>query len=568
MENNSNLTKLIKMKARALEISDDSKEQNLKEYATLAKKISEKDYKTLIDKINNIFHHNYTLEEEYTYLEEIELDYQQFKERYNKFKEIYQKYSITPLELPKIEDINISAIKKRKNIILYYLINQRNIENVNKKIEYYSNSLAEAEQLKIKIAEIISRLEKELLDLFLTSEGRLNENGTSKATSTVAEYKNNGLDINLLIGDKTLLDETIEKVDHQRTEAEENLKAIEICYNNLQNEESQNILQTATKETINLRYKLILLRIASIIASQETDYYKSITKRQNLIDLINYRKNCLRTLGIELLIDPMTRIKIQEQLSKITSYEENSKRISELREKINSASSELEELMYQNKVFKNALSQKMEYIKKAPFIIEQNSSNINNTSRDSKKNDTIPNNVGQPNKVVSISSQTANMNSTIINQKTKNVIKRINELLYPEEKIEKNSINKKEEIEFELTSIKASINPSNQIIIPPPQIVNKNTVEPLFEDMATEPFKKISFFDEKREEETSKPNINFSNKQEKIETKPDESFWPIIDPIKSTIPIAENNSTSFDNQMKVFAELTGEDQKIRSRKVA
>ena len=155
----------------------------------------------------------------------------------------------------------------------------------------------------------------------------MNQDGMSKPINTITEYKNSELDLNLLIGNKTFLDETIEKVEQQRNEAEENLKATEICYNNLRNEESRNILQTATKETIKLRYKLVLLRIASIIANQETDYYKSITKRQNLIDLINYRKNCLKTLGIELLIDPMTRIKISEQLSKIASYEENSKRI-------------------------------------------------------------------------------------------------------------------------------------------------------------------------------------------------------------------------------------------------
>ncbi len=544
MENNSNLTKLIKMKARALEISDDSKEQNLREYATLAMKISKKDYEALIDKIKKSFQHNHTLEEEYTYLEEIELDYQQLQERYNDFKGTYQKYSIVPLELPDFENIDILAIKKRKNIILYYLINQRNIDNVNKKIEYYSNSLAEAEQLKIRIAEIISRLEKELLNLFLTSEGRMNQDGMSKPINTITEYKNSELDLNLLIGNKTFLDETIEKVEQQRNEAEENLKATEICYNNLRNEESRNILQTATKETIKLRYKLVLLRIASIIANQETDYYKSITKRQNLIDLINYRKNCLKTLGIELLIDPMTRIKISEQLSKIASYEENSKRISELREKINNVSLELEELTYQNKAFKAALSQKVEYIKNDSFHVGQSISNENHLQRDSKKINTKHNNATQPNKVISIFSPPPNMNSVIINQKTKSVIKRIYELLSARKKIETKPISKKEDIEFGLANIKSSIKPSNQIIIPSPPIMDEKETESLFEDMTTEPFKKISFFDEKREEEIQPQNA--TNNQEKINSVVDESFWPTIDSI----------------------ELTDKEQKVRSRKVA
>lgn len=544
MENNSNLTKLIKMKARALEISDDSKEQNLREYATLAMKISKKDYEALIDKIKKSFQHNHTLEEEYTYLEEIELDYQQLQERYNDFKGTYRKYSIVPLELPNLENIDILAIKKRKNIILYYLINQRNIDNVNKKIEYYSNSLAEAEQLKIRIAEIISRLEKELLNLFLTSEGRMNQDGMSKPINTITEYKNSELDLNLLIGNKTFLDETIEKVEQQRNEAEENLKATEICYNNLRSEESRNILQTATKETIKLRYKLVLLRIASIIANQETDYYKSITKRQNLIDLINYRKNCLKTLGIELLIDPMTRIKISEQLSKIASYEENSKRISELREKINNVSLELEELTYQNKAFKAALSQKVEYIKNDSFHVGQSISNENHLQRDSKKINTKHNNATQPNKVISIFSPPPNMNSVMINQKTKSVIKRIYELLSARKKIETKPISKKEDIEFGLANIKSSIKPSNQIIIPSPPIMDEKETESLFEDMTTEPFKKISFFDEKREEEIQPQNA--TNNQEKINSVVDESFWPTIDSI----------------------ELTDKEQKVRSRKVA
>lgn len=544
MENNSNLTKLIKMKARALEISDDSKEQNLREYATLAMKISKRDYEALIDKIKKSFQHNHTLEEEYTYLEEIELDYQQLQERYNDFKGTYQKYSIVPLELPDLENIDILAIKKRKNIILYYLINQRNIDNVNKKIEYYSNSLAEAEQLKIRIAKIISRLEKELLNLFLTSEGRMNQDGMSKPINTITEYKNSELDLNLLIENKTFLDETIEKVEQQRNEAEENLKATEICYNNLRNEESRNILQTATKETIKLRYKLVLLRIASIIANQETDYYKSITKRQNLIDLINYRKNCLKTLGIELLIDPMTRIKISEQLSKIASYEENSKRISELREKINNVSLELEELTYQNKAFKAALSQKVEYIKNDSFHVGQSISNENHLQRDSKKINTKHNNATQPNKVISIFSPPPNMNSVIINQKTKSVIKRIYELLSARKKIETKPISKKEDIEFGLANIKSSIKPSNQIIIPSPPIMDEKETESLFEDMTTEPFKKISFFDEKREEEIQPQNA--TNNQEKINSVVDESFWPTIDSI----------------------ELTDKEQKVRSRKVA
>ena len=122
-------------------VDDDRlREEALDRYAILSKKIDEKSFQELVRRIKE-YKHNQTLEEELDELEEIDNSYIQLEETQYKFKNIYKMYTDKKLSLSELDEIDIEKIRNRKNLVLGYLVNKKNIQELKKQLEEWNEQL-------------------------------------------------------------------------------------------------------------------------------------------------------------------------------------------------------------------------------------------------------------------------------------------------------------------------------------------------------------------------------------------------------------------------------------------
>ncbi|GEM_PF-5281490 len=345
---NDNDFKLLKMNESLLsKIKDkDLIDKTIKDYSLLAKKIDERNYQEFISRIKNK-KHNQTLEEELSYLEELENEYTQLEELQCKFRNIYNMYCDDELSLSDLSTIKIDKIRERKNLISGYLINIKNIDTTKGELEKFNEQLIFEDKKKTNNREKYLRLEEELKNAFINAEGR--KETVSAYTSVKNEYEENGFDIQRLVNDKEYLNSKLIEVQNIRKEKEDLLKTGKICYENMPSKENKEVLNSLNVDTIVARYQLSLLKIVNLIVNYQDSYDKLLEKREQLLDLIKKRVSYLGTLGKKFVVDPFSRIKIQEQVGYIeTSLEDNTRMISRIRKSINESSNKLEELMNKN----------------------------------------------------------------------------------------------------------------------------------------------------------------------------------------------------------------------------
>lgn len=348
---NDNDFKLLKMNESLLsKIKDkDLIDKTIKDYSLLAKKIDERNYQEFISRIKNK-KHNQTLEEELSYLEELENEYTQLEELQCKFRNIYNMYCDDELSLSDLSTIKIDKIRERKNLISGYLINIKNIDTTKGELEKFNEQLIFEDKKKTNNREKYLRLEEELKNAFINAEGR--KETVSAYTSVKNEYEENGFDIQRLVNDKEYLNSKLIEVQNIRKEKEDLLKTGKICYENMPSKENKEVLNSLNVDAIVARYQLSLLEIVNLIVNYQDSYDKLLEKREQLLDLIKKRVSYLGTLGKKFVVDPFSRIKIQEQVGYIeTSLEDNTRMISRIRKSINESSNKLEELMNKNSEF-------------------------------------------------------------------------------------------------------------------------------------------------------------------------------------------------------------------------
>jgi len=365
LDTNENDLKLLKMKEKLLEVTDANHEENLRIYAQLAVQIDKDYYNGILNKINESNYHNQTLEEELVFLEELEKEYEQLFELQCRFKEIYERYSSSKLVLSDIDTIDIDAIKNRMSVISGYLINLKNMEDNKKELEKCNEQLILEEKKKKEIEKRLGALEDELKKSFLNAEGRVYSKETNSIgyTSVVNEYKSIDIDIVTLLNDEERLTQMLKEAINNRNEKEEVLSTAMICYDNIPNKENKEILDSINVETVRVRYRLAMFKILDLISKKWYSYEQVKTKREELIDLIKYRKACLEQLGTKFSIDPFSRIKIEEQVKFILELGSNSKMISKIRKHMTDISDMLDEMTAMNDDFLDVIGDKVELIK-------------------------------------------------------------------------------------------------------------------------------------------------------------------------------------------------------------
>lgn len=404
-------------------VDDDRlREDALDRYAILSKKIDEKNFQELVRRIKE-YKHNQTLEEELDELEEIDNSYVQLEETQYKFKNIYKMYTDKKLSLSELDEIDIEKIRNRKNLVLGYLVNKKNIQELKKQLEEWNEQLINEDKKRANARDKFKRLEDELRKSFVNAEGR--KETVSAYTSVRNEYEDNGMDLNKLIQDKEFMDETYRTITSRRQEKEELLETGKICYESNPSKENKEILNNLRMEAVKVRYQLSLIKIARLIASEMDEYDKLIDKREQLLDLIKKRVSYLGTLGKKFVVDPFGRVKIQEQLGYIeTSLEDNSKIIMRIRKSINEGSNRLEELINDNSTFLSELNtQDMEFI-----CDKKRFGDIFDT-----KDDNDDEKIVLDNQIVSVRDTSQEFRTNIVREKTSGVIKRVYEMIMNEE---------------------------------------------------------------------------------------------------------------------------------------
>lgn len=416
--------KLLKMTESLLSRVDDDRlrEDALDRYAILSKKIEEKSFQELVRRIKE-YKHNQTLEEELDELEEIDNSYIQLEETQYKFKNIYKMYTDKKLSLSELDEIDIEKIRNRKNLVLGYLVNKKNIQELKKQLEEWNEQLINEDKKRANARDKFKRLEDELRKSFVNAEGR--KETVSAYTSVRNEYEDNGMDLNKLIQDKEFMDETYRTITSRRQEKEELLETGKICYESNPSKENKEILNNLRIEAVKVRYQLSLIKIARLIASEMDEYDKLIDKREQLLDLIKKRVSYLGTLGKKFVVDPFGRVKIQEQLGYIeTSLEDNSKIIMRIRKSINEGSNRLEELINDNSTFLSELNtQDMGFI-----CDKKRFGDIFDT-----KDDNDDEKIVLDNQVVSVRDTSQGFRTNIVREKTSGVIRRVYEMIMNEE---------------------------------------------------------------------------------------------------------------------------------------
>lgn len=434
---NDNDFKLLKMNESLLsKIKDkDLIDKTIKDYSLLAKKIDERNYQEFISRIKNK-KHNQTLEEELSYLEELENEYTQLEELQCKFRNIYNMYCDDELSLSDLSMIKIDKIRERKNLISGYLINIKNIDTTKGELEKFNEQLIFEDKKKTNNREKYLRLEEELKNAFINAEGR--KETVSAYTSVKNEYEENGFDIQRLVNDKEYLNSKLIEVQNIRKEKEDLLKTGKICYENMPSKENKEVLNSLNVDAIVVRYQLSLLKIVNLIVNYQDSYDKLLEKREQLLDLIKKRVSYLGTLGKKFVVDPFSRIKIQEQVGYIeTSLEDNTRMISRIRKSINESSNKLEELMNKNSEYLMIIPQEHD-----DYIVDKLSfSDVDVSSVD----DNIL--VGDwtnivdsvyDNQVISVKEMPNSFKKDIVSEKTRGVITRVYEMV-----IEDSALNSK-----------------------------------------------------------------------------------------------------------------------------
>lgn len=423
-------------------------DKTIKDYSLLAKRIDEKNYQEFISKIENK-KHSQTLEEELSYLEELENEYVQLEELQCKFRNIYNMYSDDVLNLSDLSVIQIDKIRERKNLISGYLINIKNIDTTKGELEKFNEQLIFEDKKRTNNRERYLRLEEELKNAFLNAEGR--KETISAYTSIKNEYEENGFDIQRLVNDKEYLNSKLVEVQNIRKEKEELLKTGKICYENIPSKANKEVLNSLNVDAIVARYQLSLLKIVNLIANYQDSYDKILEKREQLLDLIKKRVSYLGTLGKKFVVDPFSRIKIQEQIEYIeTSLEDNTRMISRIRKSINESSNKLEELMNKNSEYLMMLPQEHDnyIVDKLSFGDVDVSSVDDNILVGDWTN--IVDSV-YDNQVISVKEIPNSFKKDIVSEKTRGVITRVYEMVVEESVLDIRPLEDKE-VEYNTTN--------------------------------------------------------------------------------------------------------------------
>ncbi|MBQ2872756.1 MAG: hypothetical protein IJE89_02010 [Bacilli bacterium] len=426
----NDMLKLAKMQERLLKATESNRENNLNNYKKTVMQVDSDAFASLLEELKHIEEHNQSLEEELQFLESIKSGYDQLNELQLSFRNVCEFCGDYDLKLSDLSQINIEYVINRINVINGYLINLRNIEINKNRLQDLNEQLVVEEKKKDYLETKLRQLELSLRESFLAAEGRKIVDGKLQYTSVVDEYKKLGIDISVVLDDTELLKRMLVDIDKEKSEVGEKFGTAEICYNNFPNAESKQILDEIRIDFFNVKYRLTMLKILELLSFNYTNYDLFKEKREKILDLIKYRLSCLESLGVHISIDPFSRTKAREQLDSLTSLTDNSKIINRIRKEISQLTDRTEEMINQNSNYLISLGDTKDLLVSKISISDIDVSLVElSMDRELDITDVNTSGVIEDNQVIDVRVPTDRLNMSIVAQKTKGVIKRVNQMV-------------------------------------------------------------------------------------------------------------------------------------------
>lgn len=429
------------MQEKLLRLSVSDRDVNLEKYKDTVKQIDEFYFSNLLSEIEQVSEHNQTLEEELEFLEQISSTYEQVLVEQVKFRNVCELYGDNSLILSDLSRIDKEYIDSRKNAISGYLINKKNIEDSKKKLDLLSGQLRDEEKNNNLLKKRLLEFEEVLRNNFINAEGRYLNDLKLEYVSVISEYKKLGYDFKELLRDTDKIEEILSGVYNEINDSDDKLKTAELCYNRIPSVESKNILDEINLENIRVKYKLTMLKILDLLSKDIDNYDMFLKKRKDLFDLIKYRLDYIKKLGINVSIDPFNRTKVFDQIKVVEALDDNSKNIYKVRKAINELNSRLEEMIAMRNSYKDEINDVRDILinVESEELVEDTSMNdivMSNVGLDVKweanqyfEDKVTDEKIVLENQIVDVRDISSEINMEIVNQKTSSVIKRVNEMV-------------------------------------------------------------------------------------------------------------------------------------------
>lgn len=426
-----NMFKLAKMQESLLKATHLNRDENLKKYIKTVVQIDTQAFAELLEETKHIGEHNQSLEEELQFLEGIKSCYDQLLELQLGFKRICELYGNDELKLSDLSQFNIEYIENRINTINGYLINIKNIEINKERTQKLGEQLVFEEKKRDLLSKKLLDLEDELKRNFINAEGRFIVNGELQYISVVSEYEKLEIDFERLLSDTEQLEQLFVKVEELRVESSEKLNAAQLCYDNAPSVASKQILDEIRIDALKVKYRLTMLKMLRLLSLNCDNYDDFKEKRENILDLIERRLECLSALGVRISIDPFGRTKISEQLRELDTMTDNSKIIHNIRKEISQLTDRIEEMSNQNTNYLILLSDTRNLIESRIGISDIDVSMVDVPNQSISLIEPVLEVVKTPvdNQVVSVREVNDKLNMHIVRQKAAGVVKRVNQMV-------------------------------------------------------------------------------------------------------------------------------------------
>lgn len=507
-----NMFKLIKMQESLLKVATGDRSYHLSNYVKNVMMIDKKLFDELVDIIKGASKYNQTLEDELVHLEKVKSAYNQVLEFQMRFRNVCESYGRDDLELSDMSLLNIKYIDERISVISGYLTNIKNIEENKDKLEELNDKLVNEEKKREFLEKKIELFEKKLREDFIHASLKQVVFGKLESYDIIFEYSKLGYDAVRLLDNPLELDNKYRNIDIQASEVTEKYEAARLCYNNLFDNDSKNILSEIEKEFYLTKYKYIMLKLLKLLVSEANTYELAKVKRENFVELINSRSKCLEKLKINNPLNILSAVDIEGQMNEINELSVCIKSIHDTRKKISELSSRTESMINENNSYLISLSDTKELIRSKVSFKDVDITTFDDIIIEEVKKKATP----LENQVVGVKSVSSSFKLIISKQKANSVITRICSIyLKEDEKTRKASadlveetpelviVSEKEEIRDDVSHVGKTNEEDAVLVIEP--VVNEVTVDSAIATLEAAHPVDLSLFNDQFEEIMSEP---------------------------------------------------------------
>ena len=416
-----NMFKLIKMQESLLKVATGDRSYHLSNYVKNVMMIDKKLFDELVDIMKGTSEYNQTLEEELVHLEKVKSAYNQVLEFQMRFRNVCESYGKDDLELSDMSLLNIKYIDERISVINGYLTNIKNIEENKDKLEELNDKLVNEEKKREFLEKKIELFEKKLREDFIYASLKQVVFGKLESYDIIFEYSKLGYDAVRLLDNPLELDNKYRNIDIQASEITEKYEAARLCYNNLFDNDSKNILSEIEKEFYLIKYKYIMLKLLKLLVSEANTCELAKVKRENFVELINSRSKCLEKLKINNPLNILSAVDMEGQMNEINELSVCIKSIHDTRKKISELSSRTESMINENNSYLISLSDTKELIRSKVSFKDVDITTFDDMNLEMVKKKATP----SENQVVGVKSVSSLFKLIISKQKANSVITRI-----------------------------------------------------------------------------------------------------------------------------------------------